>query len=167
MSGADIYRNPRAHRVRIAQAAFWVFGVVLVWLAFLDDSAVGSPGELIFVRAVGVCAIALILAFEVYLRLYVLRIREEGGALEIVTLATLHHRTFRHDPGRYDPGGDVLGATRRERSRSLRAPSVNVWWTPLRLRGRRLPLIIDETPPAKLDRRRLEAALRERNRRKS
>lgn len=153
----EIYVNPRAHRVRIAQAAIWLGGAVIAWLGLFDQSGhVGSEAELIFVRVMGVAAIATIIAFEFYLRAYVLRIVREVGVLEITTLATLHHRVVR-----FDPAEAALGETRHETSVGP-APRVNAFWTPLRLPGRNFTFILDETPPARLDHAALRSALRAR-----
>lgn len=153
----DIYFNPRAHRVRIAQAAIWGFGAVIVWLGLFDPSPnVGSAAELVFVRVMGAAAIATMIAFEFYLRAYVLRIVRKGDALEITTLATLHHRIVRFDPTEAE-----LDDTRHEISVGP-APRVNAFWTPLRLPGANFTFIIDETPPARLDHAALRSALRAR-----
>lgn len=151
--GSDIviYRNPRAWRVRIAQAAIWAFPAALIWIAATAPAGT-SAGELALVWSLAAVAAVLLLAFEIYLRVYVIEISTEREAVRITALATFHHRVIR-------PGAIVgLGAERHERGSFGLSPSFNNRWLTLKLPGQWPPLIIDVTPPARLDRAALQRA---------
>ncbi len=153
-SDAAIYWNPRAWRVRFAQAAVWALPVALTWIAATADPAT-SAGELALVWGLAAAAAVLVLAFELYLRAYVIEITAEDRALRITTLATLHNRILRPQ------SITGLGADRHERGSFGLSPSFNNRWVTLKLPGQWPPLIIDETPPARLDRSALQRAVKD------
>jgi len=134
------YENKRAWRVRIAQAAIWIMFILLAGVMLgpphpndtLADGIIGYGG----VAFLALCVIGM----EIYLRLYVLRIEEDGDAVRITTLATLHRRTLTA------PRSDlVLGSERHDYSPVGLAPGVDNTWRGLRRRGQRLPFIVDTT----------------------
>lgn len=147
----DIYSNPRGWRVRIAQAAIWVFGGLIVWLAFFSDGHVGSQGEQIFVWVTGALTALVMACTELYLRAYVIGMRLEGG-LRITTLSFFGQRSFTVDPAAVRLGGErhdfFIG-------RSI----VNNFWMPMNAPGEPLPLIVDTTA-AGLDAAALDRAAR-------
>lgn len=153
MADDTVYRNPRAWRVRVAQAAIAAFAATAVWLFISEDHAGMATADRIAVWFGLLFGLACFLAFEVYLRRYVLRIEREARGLAITTLATVHHARLVIRDG-------SLGRERNDRSSFIGAPTVNNSWIPLNLPGRWPPFIIDVTPPAKLHRGGLEAALR-------
>lgn len=137
----DIYENPRAWRVRVAQAAVFGFGVVIVWLAFFSGDPVSSTGEQIFVWVMGALVAAVMVGAPFYLRAYVVRISSDW---RVTTLDLLGQRTIVVDPSQIS-----LGAERHDFAvyRSI----VNNFWAPLRVPGEPFPLILDTTPPARFD----------------
>jgi hypothetical protein len=151
MAKGQIYFNPRVWRVRVAQTAIWAGAAALIWLFFSEDHATLATQDQIAVWFGLVFAIACVLAFEVYLRRYVVAIEREADGLAITTLATLHRRRLLIRAG-------MLGQERNDRfvGRSV----VDNNWSPLRLPGIWPPMVVDVTPPARLDRQALEAALR-------
>lgn len=148
-----IYSNPRAWRARIAQAAISLLAAGMVWLFVSEDHAAMTSGDRIAVWFGLIFGVACFLAFEVYLRRYVVEMKRDGDALAITTLATAHRRTVRIRDG-------SLGRERGDRSNLVGAPSVNNMWIPLRVPGMWPPFILDATPPAMLNRGALDAALR-------
>ena len=135
-----LYENRRAWRVRIAQAA--------IWIAFVAIAAVmlgpPHPNDTLADRIVGYGGLAFIalcvLGMEIYLRLYVLRIEDGGADLRVTSLATLHHRT------RVLPRADAsLGAERHDFSLAGVSPGVDNTWRTFKVRGQRLPYIVDTT----------------------
>jgi len=92
-----IYNNTRAWRVRIAQAAIWIGGGVIVWLAFFSDSRVESYGEQVFVWVMAALSIIVMAGTEFYLRAYVLQLRAEGAKLAIETLSFFGQRSLSVD----------------------------------------------------------------------
>ncbi|HRO02889.1 MAG TPA: hypothetical protein PLS69_04720 [Terricaulis sp.] len=149
----EIYSNPRGWRVRIAQAAIWLFGGLIVWLAFFSNGRVDSFGEQIFVWVAGALAALIMAATEYYLRAYVIEMRLEGG-LRITTLSFFGQRSFTIDPADARVGGErhdfFVG-------RSI----VNNFWMPMNVPGEPLPLIVDTTA-AGLDMAALDRAARRR-----
>ena len=149
----EIFSNPRAWRVRIAQAAVWGFGALIVWLAFFSDSRVESQGEQIFVWVVAGLTMLVMAGTEFYLRAYVIDMRVEGG-LRITTLSFFGQRSFVVDPVDIRVGGEkhdfFVG-------RSI----VNNFWIPMHVPGERFPLIVDTTA-AELNAAALERAARRR-----
>ena len=142
-----IYLNQRAWRVRVAQAAIWVGAALCLWLVLSPppiptdgsvDQLVASLGA-----ALMLCAI---IAFEVYLRLYVLRIDRELDTLVITTLATVHHRRLRLSVTALS-----LGQIRRERAPAALAPGYDTSWRALKVKGQTFPFIVDVTVPASLE----------------
>ena len=135
---AVIFRSRRAWRVRIAQIAVWATAVGLPLALATTPSAPPTSADWI-VLALGLSLLAaFVVGMEIYLRLYVLELRRIEGGLEAATLATLHHRRVRFEGG----AGADLGEE---------------------VPGRKLPFILDTTPPNELHRGRLEAALRQRS----
>ena len=135
-----IYDNPRAWRVRIAQAAIWVFGSLIAWLAFLSDGPVESAGEQVFVWVIGALMLLIMAGTEFYLRAYVLKMQLEDG-LEITTLSFFGRRSLTVDPGDISFG--------RERHDVWRFRSiVDNTWLPLNVPREVLPLIVDTTAAA-------------------
>jgi hypothetical protein len=133
----EIYNNPRAWRVRVAQAAVWVFGALIVWLAFFANGPVGSQGEQIFVWVMGALAALLMAATEFYLRAYVVIMRLDGG-LRITTLSFFGERELT-----VDPASVSVGAERHDFF--VGRQIVSNFWMPLRVPGEALPLIVDTT----------------------
>jgi len=152
MSNDRIYFNPRAWRVRIAQAAIYGFAVLAGWLFLSEDHAGMAMADRVAVWFGLIFGAACFLAFEVYLRRYVVRIEREAEGLAITTLATVHQRTMRIHDG-------SLGAERNDRSYLVGTPSVNNNWIPLRVPGVWPPFIVDVTPPATLNHGALHSAL--------
>lgn len=145
----EIYANPRAWRVRIAQAAIWGFGAMILWLAFFSNGSVASMGEQIFVWIVGALTAVVMACTEFYLRAYVVGMRLEGG-LRITTLSFFGQRSFTVDPTSVRVGAekhDFLVARQ----------VVNNFWTPMHVPGEPLALIVDTTA-ASLDMAALERA---------
>jgi hypothetical protein len=151
MAKGQIYVNPRVWRVRVAQAAIWLAAAALIWLFFSEDHATMATPDRIAVWFGLVFAIACVLGFEVYLRRYVVAIVREADSLAITTLATVHRRRLLIKAGR-------LGQERNDTfsGRSI----VDNNWSPLAIPGIWPPMIVDVTPPARLDRQALDAALR-------
>lgn len=142
----QIYDNPRGWRVRIAQAAIWGFGALIIWLAFFSGGPVGSWGEQIFVWVIGAVVALIMACTEIYLRAYVIEMRLDQG-LHITTLSFFGQRSFTTDPAAVRVGQekhDFLDIPFK--------PVVDNYWIPLRVPGHRLPLIVDTTA-AKLDTR--------------
>ncbi len=137
----DIYSNPRAWRVRIAQAAVWIGGALIVWLAFFSNGHVGSAAEQYFVWAMGVASIAVMGGTEVYLRAYVVRISKDW---RITTLTFFGERSLIADPAAIR-----FGAERHDFA--VYRQVVNNFWVPMNVPGEMLPLIVDTTPPARFD----------------
>lgn len=132
-----IYDNRRAWRVRIAQAAVWIFGALIVWLAFFSAGAVGSFGEQIFVWVIGVLSLMVMAGTEFYLRAYVIEMRLDAG-LQISTLSFFGHRSLVADLGQVSIG-------RERHDFSAYRSIVSNYWIPLNVPGEPLPLIVDTT----------------------
>lgn len=145
----EIYANPRAWRVRIAQAAIWGFGAMIVWLAFFSNGPVGSMGEQIFVWVVGALMALVMAGTEYYLRAYVVDMRLEGG-LRITTLSFFGHRAITVDPALVRVGAE-------KHDFFVARQVVNNFWAPMHVPGEPLPLIVDTTA-ASLDMAALERA---------
>ena len=155
---AVIFRSRRAWRVRIAQIAVWATAVGLPLALATTPSAPPTSADWI-VLALGLSLLAaFVVGMEIYLRLYVLELRRIEGGLEAATLATLHHRRVRFEGG----AGADLGEERREKG-WYGGVSFDNQSSFLRVPGRKLPFILDTTPPNELHRGRLEAALRQRS----
>ena len=146
----EIYANPRAWRVRIAQAAIWGFGGVIIWLAFFSNGPVARQGEQIFVWVVGALMALVMAGTEFYLRAYVVDMRLEGG-LRITTLSFFGQRSFT-----VDPASVRLGAEKHDLS--VVRVVVDNYWMPLHVPGEPVPLIIDTTA-ASLNESALERAV--------
>ncbi len=149
-----IYDNPRAWRVRIAQAAIWIFGALIVWLAFFSNGRVESEGEQIFVWVTGALAALIMASTEIYLRAYVVKMRLNGG-LHIRTLSFFGERKLVVDPAKVS-----LGRERHDvwNWRTI----VDNYWIPLNAPNELLPLIVDTTAAA-INMQALERAARRRN----
>lgn len=148
-----IFSNPRAWRVRIAQAAIYVFGALIIWLAFFSNGRVESFGEQIFVWVMGALCVPVMLFMSAYTYYYVTRLRLLREGLEVSTLTLLGQRTFVIDPARVQLG--------RERHDFFVGRSiVNNFWHGLWIEGRALPLIVDFTASS-LNARELERAVRQ------
>lgn len=133
----EIYANPRAWRVRIAQAAVWIVGAAILWLILFSGEAPQSQADLYAAWICAPLAAAAIVAMAVYPYCYVVRLRVRGG-LEITTLSLFGQRTFNVNPALV-----ALGALRNDR---LAARTfVNNFWRPLRVPGEMFPLIVDTT----------------------
>jgi len=136
-----LYLNPRAWRVRIAQAAIWLGGGLCLWLTFFaPPNPADRPIDHLVASVAAILMVFAAVAFEFYLRLYVLRIEREGEVLLVTTLATVHHRRVR-----LDPGGTSLGETRRERAPAFLAPGYDNSWRGLKAKGHLFPFIVDTT----------------------
>lgn len=136
-----LYLNSRAWRVRLAQAAIWLGAGLCAWLAFIvPPNPTDGPADQLVVLIGAILMIAATLAFEVFLRLYVLRIEREGGVLQVTTLATCHHRRTR-----LDTAATSLGETRREQAPAFLAPGYNNSWRALKAKGHLFPFIVDTT----------------------
>jgi len=151
MNGYDLYFNPRAWRVRIAQAAIWLFGAAIVWIAF-SEGAYASAGEQVFVIVIALTMIGAMIGFVFYLRAYVVRITPGPDGWTITTLDALGETSFA-----FDPRTATLGETRHDFM--VARLIVDNQWATLRLPGRRIPLILDVTPPARLDRDAMERVI--------
>lgn len=137
---AALYANKRAWRVRIAQAAVWIAFVAIASVMLGPPHPNDTLADVI-VGYGGFAFIALcVLGMELYLRLYVLRIEDAGADLRVTTLATLHHRT--RTVSRADTS---LGAERHDFSPAGLSPGVDNTWRTFKVRGQRLPFIIDTT----------------------
>jgi 4-amino-4-deoxy-L-arabinose transferase-like glycosyltransferase len=136
-----VYQNRRGWRVRVAQAAIWLGAGFGLWLVFLAPPNPADQSSDQIVASVGAiftgCAV---LAFEIYLRLYVLRIEREGDVFLVTTLATLHHRHLRLDRDSLS-----LGETQREQAPAFLVPGYDNYWRGLKTKGHLLPFIIDTT----------------------
>jgi len=142
-----IYSNPRAWRVRIAQAAIWLGAVLVVWLAFFAPANPNDQAaDKIVAIAGAVFMIAMVVLIEGYLRLYVLRIERTGDTLIVTTLATLHRRT-----ATVDLSATELGAIRRDQAPPGLAPGYDNTWRSLKAKGQPFPFIIDLTASADLE----------------
>lgn len=151
----EIYSNPRAWRVRVAQATIWIIGAMIVWMAFFSDGPVGSAGEQIFVWVIGALVALVMAGTDLYMRAYVLELRLEGG-LRITTLTFFGQRSFTVDP--------ALVRVGQEKNDFLDlpfTPLVDNYWMPMRVPGQRMPLIVDTTA-ASLDVAALERGARRR-----
>jgi len=136
-----LYLNARAWRVRIAQAAIWLGAGLCLWLTFLaPPNSTDQPIDQIVTSVAAFLMVCAVLALEVYLRLYVLRIERDGGVLLVTTLATLHHRRVR-----LEGISTSLGETRRERAPAFLAPGYDNSWRGLKAKGHLLPFIVDTT----------------------
>lgn len=133
-----IYNNTRAWRVRIAQAAIWIGGGVIVWLAFFSDSRVESYGEQVFVWVMAALSIIVMAGTEFYLRAYVLQLRAEGAKLAIETLSFFGQRSLS-----VDLNAITFGRERHDFSNARGI--VSNYWIPLNVPGEVLPLIVDTT----------------------
>lgn len=149
---APIYSNPRAWRVRIAQAAVWGFGAIIVWLAYFSGGPFGGEIERAFVWAIGALVLAVMAATPLYLRAYVTEIEAGAQGVRITTLDVLGQRRFVVDASALS-----LGGVRHDHVQLRQV--VNNIWLALRVKGRRAPLILDLTPPAELNARALERVL--------
>ena len=127
--------------MRIAQAAIWLGVALCLWLVFFSppnpsDRAIDglvAPFGATFILCAAV-------AFEIYLRLYVVRIEKESDTLLVTTLATLHHRRV------WLPvAATSLGDTHHEQAPAFLAPGYDTSWRGLRVKGRMLPFIVDVT----------------------
>jgi hypothetical protein len=142
-----IFLNPRAWRVRVAQAAIWLSAALCVWLAFLAPASPADQALDEFVAAAGACLmLSAVVLFELYLRLYVLRIERDGDTLLVTTLATAHHRHVSLNLTAIE-----MGDARHEESGASLAPGYDNVWRSLKAKGQRLPFIIDLTPPARFE----------------
>ena len=142
-----LYLNPRAWRVRIAQAAIWLGAAACLWLAFSTVNPSDDSLDRLVVYLAAAFMLCAVVAFEIYLRLYVLRIEGERDTLVVTTLATVHHRSVR-----LPVAAVSLGRKRREQAPPIRAPGYDNSWRGLRLEGQRFPFIVDVTEPTRLDR---------------
>jgi len=151
-----LYLNPRGWRVRVAQAAIWLGALIILWLCFLAAPNFNNgPADQVVIVAAPIFSAFCVGAFEIYLRHYVLAIAQADDKIIITTLASLHRRTLALDKRRLH-----LGGQRHEHTLPGLAPGVDNFSSRLRVTGWRWPLIIDETPPAALDRDALFKALR-------
>lgn len=149
----EVYSNPRAWRVRIAQATIWIFGGIIVWLAFFSNGRVDSFGEQIFVWVAGALMALIMAGTEYYLRAYVVEMRLDGG-LRITTLSFFGQRSITVDPAAVSLG-------RERHDFSVTRSIVNNYWMPFNVPGEPLPLIVDTTA-ADIDIGALERAARRR-----
>ena len=142
-----LYLNQRAWRVRVAQAAIWLGAGLCLWLViFTAPNPTDGPADRIVAAVAAVFMLCAVLAFEVYLRLYVLRIEHEENVLLVTTLATIHHRCVR-----LDASTTSLGETRRERAPAFAAPGYDNSWRGLQAKGQIFPFIVDSTKPTRID----------------
>lgn len=134
-----VYENLRAWRVRISQGVIWLGAGLCLWLAlFAPLAPTDASGDRIVASVGAILMVCAVVAFELYLRLYVLRIERRGSVLLVTTLATLHHRHVI-----VDPRSASLGETRREKAGPLLAPGYDNSWRGLKAKGHLLPFIID------------------------
>jgi len=137
---AILYASKRAWRVRIAQAAIWIAFIAIASVMLGPPHPNDTLADVI-IGYTGLAFIALCVAgMELYLRLYVLRIEESGADMRVTTLATLHHRTRTF--ARTDTS---FGAEHHDFSPVGAAPGVDNTWRTFKVRGQRLPFIIDTT----------------------
>jgi hypothetical protein len=153
MAGERIYENPRAWRARIAQLAVWILAAVMVWLAVSENQVDETMADRIALWFGLIFGLACLVGIEVFLRRYVTAIDRAADGLSIETLATVHRR-------RVVVKGGSLGGARRDELWLPGTPSVNNQWTTISAPGLWMPLVVDVTPPAKLNRALMEAALR-------
>jgi hypothetical protein len=149
---STLYRNPRAWRARVAQAALWI-GAIAIAAAPLNSPPMTGGDQAIY--AVGVllvlgCAIAV----EFFLRRYVVAIeRAPDGAL-FTTLTTFG--TMQRKRGR----GEIRHAgARHDNTYYPGAPSVDNHWIALHRADGKFAYVLDVTPPATIDDKALRAAL--------
>jgi len=138
-----VYQNRRGWRVRIAQAAIWLGAVFCLQLVFpMPPYPAYHVTDQIVAYVAAVLMVCAVLAFEIFLRLYVLRIERQGSVLFVTTFATLHHRHVR-----LDQDSLALGETRHEQASAFLTPGYDNYWRGLKPKGRLLPFIIDTTAP--------------------
>lgn len=143
-----VYVNSRAWRVRVAQAAIWLGAGLCLWLVFYTaPNPADGPADRYVAAVAAILVVCAALAFEVYLRLYVLRIEREANVLLVTTLATFHHRCVR-----LDASTTSLGETRRARAPAFAAPGYDNSWRGLQAKGQIFPFIVDTTQPTRIDR---------------
>ncbi|MDZ4775238.1 MAG: hypothetical protein SGJ23_00455 [Alphaproteobacteria bacterium] len=148
----NLYRNPRAWRARVAQAAIWIGLVALATIPLNAppptdaDTAVYIGGMLLMIGAV--------IGMEIYLRRYVVAIDVSEGGADFTTLATLGHRRKRHGRGELRYAGE-----RQDRFIAPGAPSVKNEWISIHDNRGRFAYVLDITPPATIDAKALKRAL--------
>jgi hypothetical protein len=150
MADGAFYSNPRAWRVRIVQLPVWLATGLIAWLVlFAPPNPNDGPADRWVAWGGLLMMAACVLGVELFIRLYVLRMRIEGDDLVVSSLATVHHRTRR-----LKLADVTLGDVHRERE-----DGVDNSWSGLSVAGQPLSLIVDTTPPAHLDREALWRAL--------
>lgn len=137
-----LYQNRRAWRARVAQAAIWGGAAACVWVAAAAPRPNDTMADTIVVWVGVIFMLACVAAFEVYLRLYVLRIVRDDGALRITTLSTLHHRCVS-----VDAETASFSDERHEHAPPGLAPGHDNSWRGLRAKGHRFAFIVDTTQP--------------------
>jgi hypothetical protein len=135
------YENSRQLVLRFVQVVLWGGTGIILWLVSqlgqnprdtLADYIVSGIGALVMVAGV--------IAYEVYLRLYVVRLEARGANLRFTTLSTFGTRSFEVDPELV-----YVGAPVRLQTDGLPAPSTDTTHRSLNVVGRKLPLIVDLT----------------------
>ena len=140
-SGKVFYQNSRGVVLRFLQVTLWGFTGVILWLVSqlggnprdtLADYAIAWIGALVMVAGA--------IGYEVYLRLYVVRVEARGRVLRFTTLTTFGQHAFDVEPDRV-----YLGSPTRMRTGGTEAPSTNTVHRSINVTGRKLPLIVDLT----------------------
>ena len=139
--GRVFYANSRQLVLRFVQVVLWGGAGLILWLVSqlgqnprdtLADYVVSIIGALVMVAGV--------IGYEVYLRLYVVRLEARNGLLRFTTLSTFGTRGFNVDPEQV-----YVGAPVRLRTDGLAAPSTDTTHRSINVVGRKLPLIVDLT----------------------
>jgi hypothetical protein len=141
-----LYRNTRHGRLRLVQVALWLPAAFFVWLAWatrIEDPRNNHVAALVLAPIFALVALAL----EVFLRRYVTALWRTASHFRVETLSTFG-RTSRRHPLADVKFGPVLKSDPVTTSLTT-GFSLNNAHSRMRVRGRRLPYIIDVTvdPP--------------------
>jgi len=139
-----LYRNPRAWRVRVAQAAIWM-GLAALATVPANAPAPTDADTAVFVGCM-LLMIGAVISMEFYLRRYVVAIDLAQSGAHFTTLATIGHRRKRHGRGELRYAGQ-----RQDRFIAPGAPSVRNEWISIHDNRGRFAYVLDITPPATID----------------
>lgn len=104
-SGPVFYRAPNVWRLRLVQVVLWgTLALIASLFGELKTNPNNGPADAYVFWGGVVLVVGLVVAYEVFLRLYVIDIRVRDGRLIFTTLATVHHHVFSALPGQVTLG---------------------------------------------------------------
>lgn len=149
----ELYRNPRAWRARIVQAAVWVGLAAMLSIPFAP-SPPPTAADLVATGFGGVLAVGAAAGVEYFLRRYVVAIHATPSGAVFTTLTTFASKQTPHARGEIRAAG-----LRHDRAMIPGAPSVDNQWIALHRNEGGFAYVLDVTPPARIDQIALARAL--------